>query len=251
MALLTTQATILKTYEYSETSKILRLFTRDQGLCSVIARGARRPRSRFGGLLEPFTDGLAIFYLKEGRELHTLSAFELQRERQSLGLQLVRYAGAGLLTEMILRFAPSAPDSDLFFQLRRGLDRLVEDPGDVERTILEEAWRVIERLGFAPHLEECALCGATPGPPHTVQFDLGGGSIICQRCHTQNRRFGLRALEPRARAELRALLRGQNRGEAALKTGSFQRDLLRDFISYHLADHRPLNSFHFLDEPLT
>ncbi|NIR44131.1 MAG: DNA repair protein RecO, partial [Gemmatimonadetes bacterium] len=98
MALVSTPATILKTYEYSETSKILRLLTRDHGLCSVIAKGARRPRSRFGGLLEPFSDGVATFYVKEGRELHTLSGFELRRERQALGRELVRYAGAGLLT---------------------------------------------------------------------------------------------------------------------------------------------------------
>ncbi len=106
MPLVTTHATILKTYEYSETSKILRLLTRDHGLCSVIAKGARRPKSRFGGLLEPYTDGVATYYAKEGRELHTLSGFELLGERQALGNDLVRYAGAGILTEIALRFAP-------------------------------------------------------------------------------------------------------------------------------------------------
>lgn len=247
MALVTTEATILKTYEYSETSKILRLFTRDVGLCSVIAKGARRPKSRFGGLLEPFTDGVATFYAKEGRELHTLSGFELRRERQTLGGQLVRYAGAGLLTEIVLRFAPSTGDEQLFAQLRRGLDRLVEETGDAERAILEETWQLIERLGFAPSVDRCSLCEVPPAGDQGTHFDLANGGIVCSRCRSQVTDPNLRALAPGELAELAELLSGAGGGRGRVESGRTQRRLLRDFIAYHLADHRPLNSFRFLD----
>ncbi len=247
MALVTTEATILKSYEYSETSKILRLFTRDAGLCSVIAKGARRPKSRFGGLLEPFTDGVATFYAKEGRELHTLSGFELSCERQMLGRQLLRYAGAGLLTEIVLRFAPSAGDERLFKQLRRGLDRLVDEEGDVERAILEEAWRLIGRLGFAPCIDRCSLCERPPPADRETQFDLANGGIICGRCRPQLKDPNQRRLAPAARAELAGLLSGEAGDHSGLEDGRTQRRLLRDFIAYHLAEGRPLNSFRFLD----
>ncbi|UCF18424.1 MAG: DNA repair protein RecO [Gemmatimonadota bacterium] len=252
MPLVTTEATVLKTYEYSETSKILRLLTRDLGLCSVIAKGARRPKSRFGGLLEPFTDGEATFYAKEGRELHTLSGFELHRERQALGRELVRYAGAGLLSEIVLRFAPAAADDELFFQLRRGLDHLVEENGDLEIVILQQAWQLIERLGFAPSIDRCTLCGAGIVGDEDCFFDLGGGGAICARCRTRTSGLSLRPLKPRARAELIGLLSPRPPLPAArrLETAPAQRDLLRDFIAYHLADHRPLNSFRFLEERL-
>jgi DNA repair protein RecO (recombination protein O) len=246
MALITTEATILKTYEYSETSKILRLFTRDVGLCSVIAKGARRPKSRFGGLLEPFTDGVATFYAKEGRELHTLSGFELRRERQTLGRELVRFAGAGLLTEIVLRFAPAAGDDALFAQLGRGLDRLIEEKGDVERAILEETWHLVERLGFAPSVERCSVCGPPPPPDQEVLFDLANGGIVCAGCRPRTRDPNQRPLTPAERAELVDLLSGAVRSER-LDTARTQRILLRDFIAYHLADNRPLNSFRFLD----
>ncbi|MGH7130234.1 MAG: DNA repair protein RecO, partial [Planctomycetaceae bacterium] len=59
---------ILQTFAYGDTSKILRLLTADHGVCSAFARGALRPRSRFGGVLEPFSEGVATLYLKEGRE---------------------------------------------------------------------------------------------------------------------------------------------------------------------------------------
>ncbi len=250
MPLVTTEATVLKTYEYSETSKILRLLTRDLGLCSVIAKGARRPKSRFGGLLEPFTDGVATFYAKEGRELHTLSGFELHRERQALGRELVRYAGAGLLTEIVLRFAPSAADDELFLELRRGLDRLVEGNGDLEVVILEQAWQLIERLGFAPSIERCTFCAVPIAGDEDCYFDLGGGGAICARCRSRTGGLSLRPLTPRLRAELAGLLSPNPPQARRLETAAAQRDLLRDFIAYHLADHRPLNSFRFLEERL-
>jgi DNA repair protein RecO (recombination protein O) len=250
MPLVTTLATILKTYEYSETSKIIRLLTRDVGLCSVIAKGARRPKSRFGGLLEPFTDGVATFYAKEGRELHTLSSFELRRERQALGRELVRYAGAGLLTEMALRFAPAAADDELFAQLGSGLDRLLDEAGNAETAILEETWKLVWQLGFAPSVERCSVCGEPAAADAPSHFDLSGGAIVCGRCHPQARGRALRKLSPDAGAELAILVGGGGSGGGKLKTAKTQRDLLREFVAYHLADDRPLNSFRFLDERL-
>jgi len=247
MPLVTTPATILKTYEYSETSKILRLLTRDQGLCSVIAKGARRPKSRYGGLLEPFTDGIATYYSKEGRELHTLSDFELLRERQSLGRELLRFAGGGLLTEIVLRVAPSARDPDLFDRLGRGLDRMVNESTSVEIAILEETWKLIDRLGFGPHIEHCSVCGELPVANQSVHFDLLGGGIVCGGCRHEAKALHLRSLTPEALAELAALLDGTAIQARRLATVRVQRDLLRDFIAYHVADHRPLNSFRFLE----
>jgi DNA repair protein RecO (recombination protein O) len=249
MPLVTTHATILKTYEYSETSKILRLLTRDHGLCSVIAKGARRPRSRFGGLLEPFTDGIATYYAKESRDLHTLSGFELLRERQALGNDLVRFAGAGILTEMAFRFAPSVADPELHGQLRRGLDRLVSDRAGIEIVILEETWKLIVTLGFGPSVELCVECGRPLSGEENARFSLIDGVMICHRCHPGVGDLHLRSLDPATRAELSELLAGGTRRPALLTTRA-QFDLLREFIAYHLADQRPLNSLRFLEERL-
>ncbi|MGH7546452.1 MAG: DNA repair protein RecO, partial [Gemmatimonadota bacterium] len=175
--LVTTPVTILKTYDYSETSKILRCLTRDLGLRSVIAKGARRPRSRFGGLVEPFSDGIATFYLKDGRDLYTLSSFELTRERQALGRDLVRFGGAGLLTELALRFSSASDERRLFDRLRTGLDRLVAAPGDPAALALREAWGMISALGFRPAVARCVSCSREPNDAEEARFDLEAGGL--------------------------------------------------------------------------
>ena len=65
---------VLSAVRYSETSKIVRLATRDLGVQSGIAKGALRPRSRFGAALQVLSEGQAQLLVKENRELHVLAA---------------------------------------------------------------------------------------------------------------------------------------------------------------------------------
>ncbi|UCD23936.1 MAG: recombination protein O N-terminal domain-containing protein, partial [Gemmatimonadota bacterium] len=72
MALITTPAVVLHAFKYSESSKIVRLATEDLGVQSVIAKGAMRPKSKFGARLQVLSGGVAQIYTKPNRELHTL-----------------------------------------------------------------------------------------------------------------------------------------------------------------------------------
>src|SRR5436189_6335992 len=103
MSLVTTPAVVLQTYRYSETSKIVRLATRDLGVQSAIAKGALRPKSRFGAALQVLSEGQAQFLTKEHRELHVLTAFDLVHLYQGLASDLDRYATASALAEVMLR----------------------------------------------------------------------------------------------------------------------------------------------------
>ncbi len=116
--------------------------------------------------------------------------------------------------------------------------------------ILEEAWRLIAQLGFGPSVDRCSGCGTVAPPDETAHFDLAGGSIVCARCRRVSGLRNLLELKPQARAELAALISGRRENGRTLAASRFQRHLLRDFVAYHLADQRPLNSFRFLDERL-
>ena len=68
MPLAATPAIVLSALRYSETSKIVRMATRDYGVQSVIAKGALRPRSRFGASLQLLSEGVAHLMLHERRD---------------------------------------------------------------------------------------------------------------------------------------------------------------------------------------
>ena len=70
------------------------MVTRDGGVRSVLAKGARRSSRRFGSGLDLFAQGTAHLYAKPGRDLDTLSGFDFSRARPALGTDLGRFTGA-------------------------------------------------------------------------------------------------------------------------------------------------------------
>ena len=98
-----TDAVVLHAFDYGETSRIVRLLTRQHGVVGVLARGARRPTSQFGSTLQPMSYVQAVYYWRPQRGLQTLKeAAHVVRfrrltstvERVTLGLRVVEVARA-------------------------------------------------------------------------------------------------------------------------------------------------------------
>jgi len=76
MPLYTTEAVILRTYKLGEADRIVVFLTRDRGKKRGVAKGARRPLSRFAGALEPLTRVSVAYFEREHRELVSLNYAE-------------------------------------------------------------------------------------------------------------------------------------------------------------------------------
>jgi DNA repair protein RecO (recombination protein O) len=245
MPALHTPAIILQSFGYSETSKILRLITRTHGVQSVIAKGALRPKSRFGGVLEPFTQGTASFFLRETRDLHTLAGFELQHSRQQLGSDLVRFGGASLLAELVLRVVSEESDPALFDAVSTALDRVEQAaPAIVQSVVLAETWALIAQLGFAPALEQCLTCGRGLEERDEAMFDYPSGGVRCLYCAAGQ---GGRMLPAAARMILLRLAAGE---PVPLERTAAHWRLLARFLSHHVLEGQTLRSLAFIGETL-
>jgi DNA repair protein RecO (recombination protein O) len=242
MPLGTYDAIVLQVFPYGETSRILRLFTATHGVQSVIARGARRPRSQYGGLLEIFAEGMATIHAKENRDLQTLTGFELSRSRQSLGSDLMRFGGASLLAEIVLRSTQEESQPELFSMFRSALDRIeAEGAETAELTVLSEAWRLVSCLGFAPELHSCVDCGRSVALDEDVKFDLHAGGIRCDLCAAGSPG---RLLPARARVAL--LLMAEAAPVTADRTDGHWW-LLRRYLDHHVLEGSDLRSMAIID----
>ena len=85
MPLHTADALILRTYKLGEVDRIVVFLTRDRGKKRGVAKGARRPRSRFTGALEPLTEVRVAYFESERRELVGLNYAEVVRSPLMLG----------------------------------------------------------------------------------------------------------------------------------------------------------------------
>jgi DNA repair protein RecO (recombination protein O) len=238
-----TPALILHAFPYGDTSRILRLFTLDFGLRSVIAKGAHTPRSRFGGVLEPFTEGEAHFILREGRDLLTLSSFSLIRSRQAIGRDFLAFAGASLIAEVLLRFATEDPQPEAYRAVIDAFDRLCANDFDPGANSMAALWKLIALFGYQPDLESCLRCRRSILDNQFWHLDAQAGGAVCLRCHPAGR-----SLDPPLRLEILRMTTSAV-PQSHLHDRKVHADLLHAFLSAHLFHGRPLRSLPlFLDQ---
>src|ERR687890_2781898 len=244
MPLASTPAIVLSALRYSETSKIVRLATRDFGVQSAIAKGALRPRSRFGGALQILSEGQAQLLMKEGRELNLLTTFDLRQLHVGLAADLERYSIACALAEVMLRFAPPDPAPESFEVPQRALEELESSPAaEVEPLGFRLLWELVSVLGFAPSVDACVIDGAPLSPEGALPFSTRDGGALCATCAVQR---GATQLPDRDRADLVALLDPA----AALpvldaRHKAAHRRLLARYIRYHLGEGANLPALEF------
>lgn len=114
MPLHTADALILRTYKLGEADRIVVFLTRDRGKKRGVAQGARRPRSRFGGALEPLTEARVAYFESERRELVNLNYAEpVQSPLRAPNPEALGYSH--YFAELIDAWAADAdPDERLF-----------------------------------------------------------------------------------------------------------------------------------------
>jgi DNA repair protein RecO (recombination protein O) len=244
MPLVTTPAIVLSSLRYSETSKIVRLATREHGVQSAIAKGALRPKSRFGGALQLLSEGQTQYLTKEHRELHLLTAFDLVQLHVGLAADLARYATASALGEVMLRFAPPDPHPESYDLFRDALHALETAPAmAVEPLGFRLLWHLVSVLGFAPSLDACVRDGTLLPDAGGLPFSAREGGALCPACASLH---GATQLPADDRADLTALLDP----DAALPTldarhAAAHRRLLARYVQHHLAEGAELPALDF------
>jgi DNA repair protein RecO (recombination protein O) len=242
MSLLVTDAIVLHAFPYLESSRILRLATREAGLQSVIAKGARRASSRFGSALDLFAQGSAHVHVRPARDLQTLSAFEVVRARPQLAESIERFAAASAIAEVVLRFTRDDSSPAFFDTLAATLDELTRaEAEDTREVALRALWRIIAELGFAPSVDDCASCHAFVPPERTARFSHPAGGVLCDQCSRSLRTQ--RSLPPEARASLRSWLNGDRVVALDSASGRAHQRLFREFLQEHVGDNRPLLAY--------
>jgi DNA repair protein RecO (recombination protein O) len=241
MPLLTTDAIVLHSADYLESSRLLRLVTREAGVQSAIACGARSSRKRFGSAVDLFAEGQAQLQLKPGRDLHALTGFDVTTARPALALDLARFTAASAIAEVILRLVHEEAAPRVYGVISTGFDRLGQVPvGEVTGLALGVLWQLVGEVGFRPAVQRCAECHTPIADGEAARFHAEAGGTLCAVCVRYSP--GGRLLPPEARVTLAALLEG----EAVLlddPSARAHQRLLREFLAQHLPEQRPLKAY--------
>ena len=219
-------AYVLHTRHFRESSLIVETLARDHGRLGLVARGARRPKSRLRGLLQPFVP-LLLSWSGRG-ELATLT----DAESRGAGLPLVGTAAivGFYLNELVLRFVHRHdPEPALFDHYRAAIEGVASgaDPEPVLRMFEK---RLLEAMGYALELEREADSGSEIRPEGRYRYTPDAGP----RAWTNDSSPGVCV----SGTTLLALARGQLTDRRVLEEA---KRLMRSIIDAHCAG-RPLES---------
>jgi len=204
---------VLRTIKLGEVDRIVSILTQGNGKVRAVAKGIRRPGSRFGARLEPTTHVALQCY--RGRELdvvtqvETIDAFRALREHYGALTHAVSMLEAA--DQVAQEHERNQP---LYRMLVGGLRTLATAPSPLVAPAF--FWKLLSLEGFHPILDDCARCGASDPSAQFPGFDFGEGGVLCEACA----RFGGRRVRPEALALLRRILGGGLAGALADPGGS-------------------------------
>lgn len=177
---ISTEAVVLRTIEYSDTSLIVRLFTESHGKVTVMGRGAKRAKNATAGILQPPNHIAVQFRYKDGRDIQPLTECEYVTYYAGLATDLQRSAGAILSIEMLDRAVHECdPHPVLFRLIVATLRELDTCDGKVATIVHFFQLHLARQLGFAPELEKCSICGTVLVSANLLTMQ---GSLCCDRC---------------------------------------------------------------------
>jgi len=179
-----TQAVVLRSIRFGEADRVLHLYSATRGRIGAIAKGSRRPRSRFGGRLEPFFRLDMVLY--EGRgELATVTGASTVAGHPRLRDSGPALNAAARACDAVLRLCDAAePNPHAYSLLCRYLELLDGEGGPVApaadlATGLAFRLKLALAAGFSPELASCARCGEGDG---LSGFSGAAGGVVCFSC---------------------------------------------------------------------
>lgn len=246
------EAVVLRHADWGEADRLLALYTRQRGKLRVVAKGARRIKSRKAGHLEPFTR--VALQLARGRDLPIVTQAETMDAYLPLRDQLTRTGQAAYVVELLDRFTreDETENTAIFCLLVETLSRLASE-ADPWLAVRFYEMHLLDLLGFRPRLFACIQCGETIQPAAQF-FSAAGGGVLCPKCGSGTAtmlRMNLPGTWPVSMEALRFLRHFQRSGYAeaqrAKPTPEVREELeglVQKYITYLL--ERELNSPGFI-----
>ncbi len=251
MSALKTQAFILKTQVYRDTSLLGDFYTKEHGRIKGVIKGIRDTRARFGSTLEPFSLNEILFYKKKRSDLHLVTQVELLDLYTDVRQDLERLAYASYMTELVAEMVQGEePAHEIFDLLQDGL-QFLSSGASVKRCARIFELKLMDALGFAPQTKACTLCGQESKEGYFFNAAIGG--IHCKECGSKSRallkdtslpisRGTINFLEHTRRSPFKELYSVK----VAQEVGGELEKILRRFTDYHLT-HK-LKSLIFMEK---
>mgnify|MGYP000900450868 CR=1 FL=1 len=231
MALYRDRGVVLRRWKLGEADRILAIYTEEHGKVRAVAKGIRKPTSRFGGRLEPISH--VSLQLYRGRDLDTITQVETIDHFREVHDSLAKATRAVSVLEAVDQLTPDrSPDAGLYTMLVGALRAVARN--DSPLVVPAFFLKLLAYQGALADLDTCVVCGRDQleaGPLVGVDPALGGS--VCEHCAGPN----VAGLTPAAMNDAAGVFRGHLRELLAREPRPYDRQIelaASSLLEYHL-----------------
>ncbi len=182
MAIVRDRAVALRRFEYSETSQVLVLLTREHGKVRVLARGVKRStKQRFAAAVDVLDVGAVALTERRGSGdgLSTLTEWKQLPCHGGLRERLDRIHGAQYAAEITAMLTEDWDAHPALFDALSGLLSALSVATDVPPRVVAYQCMLLDEVGLWPRFDACVLCGR---PGDLTTFSSLEGGAVCRHC---------------------------------------------------------------------
>lgn len=176
-----TDAIVLSKMNFGDTSSIASLFTEDLGKISVIIKGARSPKSKYGKIVDPINYLSVVLYKKESREIQLLSNADIIEHFTDIKNDLKKLGYAYAVVELVKNLlAEHEVNKKIFKGIIKILKKL--NSGDEKEEVIfgRFFFFFLKESGYEIQVNNCAICGKE-NFEYRVYYSREKG-FICNEC---------------------------------------------------------------------
>ena len=194
---------ILRVTDFSETSRIVVVFTREFGKISALAKGGRRLKGPFESSLDLLATCQIVFLKKGTSGLDLLTEAKLIHRFHPQERELICLYAGYYVAELLLGLTEDYdPHPELYLAAQAALETFSSE-STTRMGVLRFELVLLREIGQLPDFETCVACGTRLTEGKTFGFWVSQGGLICPEC--QREEYGTLVVHAGTAAALRVL----------------------------------------------
>lgn len=237
MAINSTPAIVLKSYDVRETSRLVVFYTRDFGKVTGIMKGIRTDPKKFGSSVDKFSLNDIVYYEYRNKDVHLISQCDMRQFYGNVRKDIKRMSAASYMLELVDKVMPGEYVNEDIFQLMLDYLEALQSEADINRLVHILQIKTLLYSGFRPHLDACVKTGQTISGRARFSMKLGG--LIASEVDVQDDQ--MRYVSPGAVASILHIEKSDWQHCLRLKLADNIKEelkyILNNFLVFHLEKH--------------
>lgn len=183
-----TDAINLKSYNLSESDKIIVMYSKDKGLIRGVAKGVKKPKSKLGARMDLLVANKLMLY--KGKNLDRICQAEALNTFNKTRQNMDKIFYSMYLTEVVNNFGieDDPCSEEIYTLLYKALEKISEASDNVQimLAVIKFQLKIMQISGFAIELETCLCCGKTINSEN-MYFSPQMGGVVCDSCNVGNK----------------------------------------------------------------